>query len=85
MSNTPSALSKIAAAEKIEHKLHFAWQYCQEIGVKYNPIDSYSCTPWAAADMIHAHGRYGKRSEAIKKNDAIHLVCMFLTYKAGEV
>lgn len=84
MSNI-SVLSKIAAAEKLEHKLHFAWQYCESVGVQYSPIDSYNRTPWAVADMVHAHGRYGPRSEAIKKADAIHLVSMYLTYKGGEV
>lgn len=79
MSYKQSTLSRIANAEKKEQKLHFAWQYCQEIGVQYNPIDSHSRTPWAAAKMIHAHGRYGKKSEALKKIDAIHLVSSYLT------
>ncbi|HGL4551090.1 hypothetical protein [Acinetobacter baumannii] len=83
MSNI-SALSKIAAANKLEHKLHYAWQYCEEVKVQHNPIDSLSKEPWNAAEMIWAHGRYGKRSEVIKKIDAIHLVCMFLSCKVGE-
>ena len=83
MSNT-SALSKIAATEKLEHKLHYAWQYCEEIGVQYSPIDSHNRTPWAVVDMVHAHGRYGKRSHSIKRIDAIHLVSMFLAYKVGQ-
>lgn len=81
MSNI-SALSKIAAADKLELKLHYAWLYCEELGVQYKPLDSRSKEPWNAAEMIWAHGRYGKRSEALKKIDAIHLVCMFLTFKA---
>lgn len=77
MSNT-SVLSKIATAEKLEHKLHFAWQYCQEINVQYNPSNSYNRMPEAAAEMIWAHGRYGKRSEALKKIDSIHIVSAYL-------
>ncbi|GAA5561536.1 hypothetical protein NNO95_04890 [Acinetobacter baumannii] len=77
MSNI-SALSKIAAANKLEHKLHYAWQYCKEVEVQYSPMDSLSKEPWNAAEMIWAHGRYGKRSEALKKIDAIHLVCTYL-------
>lgn len=79
MSYKQSALSRIANAEKKEQKLHFAWQYCQEIGLQYNPIDSYNRTPAGVMDMIHAHGRYGKKTEALKKIDAIHLVTAYLT------
>lgn len=79
-----SNLSKIAAAEKLEHKLHYAWLFLTESGIEYNPLDSYSRTPIAISHLIWAHGRYGKRTEAIKKIDAIHLVCMFLSCKAGE-
>lgn len=85
MSNT-SALSKIAAAEKLEHKLHFAWEYCEQIDIRYtNNMEHRISWPESAVAMIHAHGRYGKRSEAIKKVDAIHFVCIFLAYKGGEV
>lgn len=79
---TRSTLSEIAFAEKLEHKFHLAWRYCQETGVQYNPIDSYSKHPAAAAEIIWAHGRTGKRSEAIKKIDAIHIVCMYLQGRA---
>ncbi|AXX46523.1 hypothetical protein Aba10324_17180 [Acinetobacter baumannii] len=83
MFNT-SALSKIAAAKTLEHKFIYAWEYLTDINVQYCPIDSYSRTPIAAAEMIWAHGRYGPRKTALKKIDAIHIVCMFLVWKAGE-
>jgi len=85
MSNT-SALSKIAAAEKLEHKLHYAWEYCKQAGVHYSRnVEHRISWPESVATMIHAHGRQGKRSQAIKKIDAIHIVCMYLAYKGGEV
>lgn len=76
---TRSTLSEIAFAGTREQKLNFAWKYCQEQGVQYDPINSFSKHPAFAADLIWAHGRYGKRSEALKKIDAMHIVCAFLS------
>lgn len=84
MSNT-SVLSKIATAEKLEHKLRYAWEYCEETNARYTRnIEHRISWPESVAAMIHAHGCQGKRSQALKKIEAIHIVCMFLAYKAGE-
>lgn len=76
---TRSTLSEIALAETYSQKIHLGWKYCQEVGVQYNPVDSISKHPEQVADMIWAHGRYGKRTEAVKKLDAIHVVCAYLS------
>jgi hypothetical protein len=76
-----STLSAIACAETLEHKLHFAWKYCQEIEVQYNPVDSISRHPVHVADMIWAHGRQGNRKAALKKIDAMDIVCQFLSLR----
>lgn len=81
---TRSTLSSIATAEKLEHKLRYAWEYCEETNVRYTKnIEHRISSPESAAEMIWAHGRYGKRSEAIKKIDAMHLVCMYLQWSAA--
>lgn len=80
-----SHLSEIAFAETIEHKLHHAWKYLSETGTCYtNRIEDRLKSPETAVKMIHAHGRYGKRSEALKKIDAMEIVCAFLSVQGGD-
>lgn len=84
MSHIQSTLSRIASAEKLEQKIHYAWKYCQETNVRYTKnIEHRISSPESVATMIWAHGRYGKRSQAIKKLDAINIVCAYLSLRGG--
>ncbi|QIC60175.1 hypothetical protein FSC12_01825 [Acinetobacter schindleri] len=79
-----SLLGEIALAETLEHKLHLAWTYLAESGTCYTrSAEHRSQWPEMAVAMIHAHGRQGKRSQAIKKIDAIHIVSAYLSIHGG--
>lgn len=80
---TQNTLSSIASAETYSQKIHLGWKYCQDSGVQYNAIDSFCKHPAAAAEMIWAHGKYGPRKSALKKLDAMDIVCQFLSLRGG--